>query len=622
VRRLILGPLILAVAACANAPAGTGEEAYRRGMAALEAGQPKTARIEFLNAIKAAPASPTVRLAQARTCLLLGDGDAARAEIERARQLGAPLAGTRHLMAHALFLQGDNDGAVAEARQAPARFAAYASRIAGLASLAAGDEAGAGAAFAAALAAGPHDGRVWTDVARFRRETGDLAGAIAAADKAVSLDGANAEALGLRGELTRGQYGLVAALPWFDRALAVDPDNVTVRLERAATLLDLGRTQDMLADTRQVLAAAPANARAWFLDSLLAARAGKFELARDLYRRTGGAFDETPAGMLLAGSAELGSGHADLAAARLDRLVSLQPDNAKARRLLAAAQWRQGDARAAAETLRPLADRPDADAYSLRLMTEASARLGDARAAAAYRARAALPQHRSEAALLAPPVDDDALAVLRRQAEAHPEAPAQVALIRALLGRGLTGEALERARRLEAANPGAPDAHVLAGDALGLAGDYRGAAEAYRRAANIAFTEPVALRLVEALRRAGDAPGAGQVLALFLAQNPQSVPAQLLAADALLQARRWDAAIDLYEKLRARLGDRDSTLLNNLAWAYASEGDYESALPFARKAWSLDPGNAATADTYGWLLFKSGRDRVRGLALLQRAARG
>jgi tetratricopeptide (TPR) repeat protein len=576
-------------------------------MAALEAGQPRTARIEFLNAIKAAPGSPTVRLAQARTCLLLGDGDAARAEIERARQLGAPASDTRHLMAHALFLQGDNDGAVAEAKQAPARFAAYASRISGLASLAAGDQAGAGAAFAAALAAGPDDSRVWTDVARFRRETGDLAGAIAAADKAVALDGDNAEALGLRGELTRGQYGLVAALPWFDRALAVDPDNMTVRLERAATLLDLGRTQEMLADARQVLAAAPGNARAWFLSSLLAARAGKFELARDLYRRTGGAFDETPAGMLLAGSAELGSGHADLAAARLERLVELQPDNAKARRLLAAAQWRQGDARGAADTLRPLADRPDADAYALRLIAEAYGKLGDPRAAAAYRARAALPQHRSEAALLAPPVDDDTLAVLRREAEAHPEAPAQVALIRALLGRGVTGEALERARRLEAANPGAPDAHVLAGDSLGLAG------------ANIAFTEPVALRLVEALRRAGDAPGAGQVLALFLAQNPQSVPAQLLAADALLQAKRWDAAIDLYEKLRDRLGDRDSTLLNNLAWAYAAEGDYDSALPFARKAWSLDPANAATADTYGWLLFKSGRDRVRGLALLRAA---
>jgi hypothetical protein len=29
-----------------------------------------------------------------------------------------------------------------------------------------------------------------------------------------------------------------------------------------------------------------------------------------------------------------------------------------------------------------------------------------------------------------------------------------------------------------------------------------------------------------------------------------------------------------------------------------------------------------TADTLGWLLFRSGKDRVRGLALLEQAARG
>jgi hypothetical protein len=29
-----------------------------------------------------------------------------------------------------------------------------------------------------------------------------------------------------------------------------------------------------------------------------------------------------------------------------------------------------------------------------------------------------------------------------------------------------------------------------------------------------------------------------------------------------------------------------------------------------------------TADTLGWLLFRSGQDRVRGVALLEQAARG
>jgi tetratricopeptide (TPR) repeat protein len=620
VRRLVLAALLLGAAACSNAP-GSPEAAYGRGLTALAAGQPRIARIELLNAVAAAPNSPTVRLALARAYLLLGDGDGAQGEIARARALGAPAARTRHLMAHALLLQGQPERAVAEAQQAPPAFAAYAARIRGLASMAAGDEGAAAAAFGQAIAAGPRDSRVWVDVARFRRSTGELAGAIAAADRAVALDPRNAAAIGVRGELTRSQYGLAASLSWFDRALEVDPDNVAARLERAATLLDLGRTADMLADTRQVLAASPANARAYFLQAVLAARARKFDLAKGLYQRTAGAFEGDPAGMLLGSAIDLETGHPEIASERLARLVALQPDNIKARRLLATAQWRQGDARAAADTLRPLADRPDADAYTLTLIAEALARSGDGRSASAYRARAAVPQRRSEAALLAAPVDDERLAALRSDADGRAgDAAPQVQLIRALLGRGLGAEALDRARRLEADNPGAPDAHVLAGDAFGITGDYAGAAEAYRKAANLAFTEPVALRLIEALRNAGDARGAAQVLSLYLAQNPQSVPAQLLAANALLQAKRWDGAIALYERLRARIGDRDATLLNNLAWAYAEEGDYERGLPLAHKAWSLDPRNPATADTFGWLLFKSGRDRTRGLALLQRAA--
>jgi tetratricopeptide (TPR) repeat protein len=96
----------------------------------------------------------------------------------------------------------------------------------------------------------------------------------------------------------------------------------------------------------------------------------------------------------------------------------------------------------------------------------------------------------------------------------------------------------------------------------------------------------------------------------------------LLAAASHLQARDWPQAIRIYEGLRSRLGDRDAVMLNNLAWAYSESGDYYRAIPLARKAWALDKSNPATADTLGWLLFRSGQNKAEGLALLQRAARG
>ena len=587
------------------------------------ANQPRVARVEFLNAIKASPNDPKIRLLQARAYLLLGDGAAAQAEILRARALRHPAAETRHLMAHALLLQARYPEAVAEARRAPPVFGAYADRIGGKAAMATGDNDGAAAFFDRALQASPEDAQLWTDIARFRRATADLGGALAAADKAVALDPRLAEALSLRGELSRSQYGLAAALPWFDRALEIDPDRIETLTERAATYAELGATRAMLADTRHILSLAPANPMALYFQAMLAARAGKFALAQTIYQKTKGALDDQPAGMLLAAAIALETGNAEQAVQKLQRLTSIQPDNARALRLLAAAQWRLGDARATVATLRPLADRSDADSYILTLIGRALAKQGDFVAASPYLVRAAVPQSRTAAALIDPKMDEDGFAALRAGAEANPgDAGRQVRLIRALLGRGNGEEALGRARALAEANGGVPDAHILVGDALGMAGDFAGAAEAYRRAANIAFNESVAMRLVEALRRSGKTGAAAQTLSLFLQQNPQNVPAGLLMASGHMDAGNWDEAIALYENLRRRIGNRDATLLNNLAWAWSGKGDFDTALPYAVRAWELDPRNPATAETLGWLLFKSGRNRAQGMALLQLAARG
>ncbi len=619
-RRLLLGLILVGAAACSNAPGGTAAE---RGLAALRADEPRTARVEFLNAIKAYPNDPRIRLLQAEAYLALREAGSAKAEIERARKLGASTAETAHLMAHALLLLGQHRRAVDEAARSGPAHAGYAAWVTGLGLSALGDNDGAAAAFDAALRATPQDHRAWVGFARFRRANGDSAGAIQAADKAVALNRRSVEALTLRGELTRSQYGLRAAIPWFDRALEIDPNDLTALLERAATHGETGAMTAMLADTRKVLSLAPRNPMAYFLQAMLAARADNFALSQSLFNRTRGAFDDQPAGMLLASAIDYQTGNVQQAIVRLQRLVALQPSNRKARRLLAAAQWRLGDASATVATLAPIADRPDADSYALTLMGKALAKLGDTEAASVYLARAAQPQQRSPTALASGPASEEDLAMLRSAVRVSPNDPqAKIRLIGALLSSGLGDEALQMALQLQADNPGVPDAHVLVGDSLGLRGDFAGAAREYRKAANLAFTEPVAMRMIEALERSGQAAAATQVLSLFLQQNPRSVPAQLLAANRYLQARDWGNAIRHYEDLRRRLGDRDAVMLNNLAWAYSEAGDYERAVPLARKAWSLDKDNPATADTLGWLLFKSGEDRAQGLALLQRAARG
>ncbi|HEX8216263.1 MAG TPA: tetratricopeptide repeat protein, partial [Allosphingosinicella sp.] len=529
-RRIVAALLLAGAAACSGASASSSpEESYRKGVAALAQGQPRTARVELMNALQANPGDTRARLAQARTYLLLGDGVAAESEVRRAIEAGVPAARTKHLLAHALLLQSEPQRAIAESDGIASEHEAYAARIRGRAFIALDNGTRAAEEFARATRAGPRDSRVWTDVAHFRRWTGDLAAAVEAADRAVALEPRNVEALTLRGELTRSQYGLAAAIPWFDRALEVDPDNVTALLERAATFGDLGRMRDMLADSRQVHSLSRGHPVAYYLQAMLAARGGDFELARSIFQRTGGRLDDTPSAILLASAIDYQTGNVAQAVRRLERLVVQQPSNRKARRLLAASHWRLGDAAATVATLLPIAQRPDADSYTLALIGRALTQQGDTIAAAAYLARAASPGDRSLTSLDAANATDDQLAALRRAAGDRPDhAATQIVLVAALLGRGAGDEALALALAVQRANPGAPDAHVLVGDARGIGGDFAGAAEEYRKAANLAFTEPVAFRLIESLQRSGAQAAADRVLQLFLQQNPRNVPALVL----------------------------------------------------------------------------------------------
>lgn len=615
--------IVLAIAAGLAVPASAGGDealiAVKKAEAALARSHPREARAALIDAIREDPSFGPAHLLQARVYLQLGDGVAAEAELSRARDAGIAAARTHHLMAHALLLQNQPDRALREADPAtvPGAFAAYAARIRGRSLLLLGDNAGAARAFATALRAAPRDAGLWVDLGRFRFAIGESAGALQAADRAVALAPRSPEALLFRGELTRTQYGLRAALPWFERALSIDPLNVPAMLAKAATLGEMGEARATLALTRAVIALDEHNPNAFYLQAVLAARAGKFGLARTLIQRTGNALDQMPAMMLLAGAVEYRLGNMEQAIDRLSRLIAIQPDNMKARRLLGGAQWRAGDVRATIETLQPLGELPEADSYALTLIGRGYERLGDRLTAARYLDRAAQPGW-----ALPPPAGDPHLSeALQRTVAANPaNIAAQIDLVRAYVRNGRNEEALNQALALERANPGAAGAHVLVGDVLASLRRFGEAAAAYRQAANMGFTEPVALRLIEALRDAGQNREAAEALSLFLGQNPRNVAGQLLAADFMMSAGEFARAARLLEGLRQRLGDDDAALLNNLAWAWFRTGRTEPAVALAAKAFALAPANPAVAHSYGWLLLQTRRNPARALSLLEQAA--
>jgi len=610
---LIGGGGTLAALGLAAVAIGGGE-----GSAPVSAGNPGERRIALMNSLKDAPRDFETRRKLAETFLKLADGVGAEAEIRRAMADGLPRARGAHILAHALLLQDDPRDAIAAAdTPGMARAdAVYAARIRGRAQMALEDQDAAAVEFNRALALAPNDSIVWSDIGRFRMLTGDMAGAGTAADKAVAIDRNNIEALILKGELVRGQYGLVGALPWFERVLAIEPQNVSAMIEAAATLGDMGRTRDMLAMSRRILAVDSRNPQAFFLQATLAARAGKYQLARRLMQRVDDRLQDLPAVILLAGSLDYQAGNIEQAIDRLEKLVLLQPDNIKARRLLGAAMLRSGDAQGAIRTLQPLADRPDADSYTLTVIGRAFEAAGDRSSAAVYLQRAANPVI-AQGSPFNP--QEDLTMLARSVAEQPDNARTVIPLIRGLIESGDAQGALDQAQKLQRENPGAPAAHVLVGDSLGALGRYAEAAENYRRAANINFSEPVALRMIDALARAGNEAAATKVLNLYLSQNPRSVPALLIAARRFGAAGDWPRVIAILEGLRQRLGNQDVSILNNLAWAYYEAGNLGAALPLAERAYALSPSNPAVTDSYGWIAFKQGGDPARAVALLEKA---
>lgn len=313
---LLVGALPLA-AQDAGSPA---QPAYERSEEFAYAQNHRAARVELMNAIAADPDWAPAHVALAITNLRLFDPVGAEMELRKAARLDTPAPGLRHLLGEAYWLQGRYREALEqlEAGDIAPEHRAYAARIAGRVYLDQGAMDASRAAFDRAIAEGGDDALLWTDIGRFRLVAGDMGGAIEAADRAIGIDPRDVRALEFRGRLVRSQYGLAAALPWFEQGLDEAPDDVPLLVEYGSTLGDLGRHVDMLKVARRITALEPENPRGYFMQAVIAARAHNFPLAQRLIVKTGGRMDNLPAMLLLGGGVEYGLGN-DRIAARLWR---------------------------------------------------------------------------------------------------------------------------------------------------------------------------------------------------------------------------------------------------------------------------------------------------------------
>lgn len=596
--RVWTGALLAAavLAGCSGA-ADAPRRAFEDRRAALQA------------AIAGNPRAIAERVELTRVAIELDDGVGAEAAVKGAIAAGGAEAALRPLLARAYAMQGEGQRALETIDAGPIipEMIGEAAWVAGDVHLSNGDLGAARDAYDRAVRELPRNSALWVDVARFRDANADTAGARDAVDYAIELDQANSAALAYKANLIRTEDGLTASLGWYDDALAADPDNAAALIDQAATLGDLGRYHEMLVALRHAATIVPRDPRLYYLQAVLAARAGNYRLARSLLQRTRGELDEQPSFMLLSAIVELELGGEAVAATWADRLLAEQPHNVTARRILAVANWADGDADGAVEALLPIVDRTDADSWSLLLAARAASELGRRGEAADYLARAATLT-RGEAMPFAPAND---LGLLAAAGDREPLNPATaIPAIAADMLSGNGERAIARAARLRDANRGVADAHILLGDTALAGGRFDLAVQAYRTARDLDAGERTTLRLANALFRAGDIAGSGAAILALQRSQPSSIAADRLAGHLAMDIEHWDQAIAYFDRVRRRIGDRDVVVLRELARAWAAKGDVTRALPLIDRAYRLQPLNAGIMGFYADLLERRGETQA------------
>lgn len=556
-------------------------------------------------------------LERAKASVERGDGTSALMILEREVARGMPREEAALTMGEAALLLGDT--VVARQYLEPREFTEE-EELEGLRALARverldGNFSRAAETLDSALAAGGDNAETWAEIARLRYASGAQTAAGEALDHALALDENSSSALEMKAQMVRDRVGLVSSLPWLERAVEADPENVELLGELAATLGDAGQAHRMLEATAAMRKLAPGHPRAFFLEAVLAARGGKMALARRLMWRTGRYFDDTPAGRLVNGVLEMHAGNPGLASRHFAALVELQPRNARARMLLASAFHDQGGDLALLDHY-GAEDPARTDPYLAMVIGRALEGLGRREEAARWLDRAAQPSELYLAALPGQARLDEARS---RFASNPADAAAGVTLARALVEADQQGDAADIARQLGARFPDAYDILIIRGDVAVASGAFGEASALYGRAAAIRQPWSLVLRRAYLQRSAGRLDLAAGLVSAHLLEHPLDHEAALVLAS--LQSGRGE--IDHAGQLFATASPwrrRDPMAMGRQALVMHSLHQREDALRTARLAYALQPGNAALAEIYGRVLEAQGH-RELASALLRRAGR-
>ncbi len=471
------------------------------------------------------------------------------------------------------------------------------------------------------------------------------------------------ETLALLGIASLSTGDLDTGEPLMETALSLAPNNHELRLRYAGFLIQRGQFDKAISeaaripensgfhgqaqivtieaymasgDTDRALATAdawtesrPDSPAALIARGNLAARTGQPDEARSYFEKARSKAPDQPAPEMALGKLALSQQNVEQARTHFRNAVNHAPDSRQALQSLAEISE---PAETRAYMRKILEEQPGAMGPKL-LLLEAALIEGNNQEADEFTAALLERTDENTPARVEPLVADIYYAAANRLRQSDNKAQSEIILQR---GRALfpehqgivlqsaaaafsDGEPQKARELLQEAKKNHPDSggpYTIEGLYFEQQGDFSQAAELYWLAHEKQPNADIANRYSKNLQRSGQKDEALSFLESVSDSYPDS--AQLRLDLAILQQSKGkqESARLNYEKLLEAIPD-NPVALNNLAWLYHETGD-ERAITLARKAYELNPDNASIADTYGWIMLKSGKHH-ESIAILEKA---
>jgi cellulose synthase operon protein C len=552
----------------------TDEEHYQRALEFQQQGDRQTALIEFKNALQKNPAHAEARLGLGTVSLEIGDVATARAELERAANLGVDRRAVLRPLARIWLLEGEYDrileqvepGDFEAGTEAAEALVLRAGALVGL-----GYPAQAMATLEEARRQAPDLALVDMGIAGVHRSQGQIADARASLEAALEKDPGFHQAWGFLGELELAAGRPSEAESAFGQAIDLAPTAPGLHFQRAITrfvLQDDAGMQEDVAALRRLVPGSPATTYTLGLLLYLQERYADAQTAFEQVLARQPALDSAA---FFLGATHLAQGRWRQAEQHLSRFLNAHPESDTAARMLAQARLGYGDPDAASSALRTLLGRNPEDVSTLRSLANIQLSQGQTEAAIGHLRELATirpddPAARATLArtLLETGQREEGLRELQAIIEMAPGRPdLEEFYVYQLVQAGEADAAIEAGARLLDRHPENTVSYNLTAAAYMLRNDLDAAREILERGLLVAPGAPdISQNLAQVWMRSGSPMEAHRVLRESLQQNPGHVELALRLAQMELERPDFEAArVVLEESIQHHPGALEPRLL-------------------------------------------------------------